>query len=101
MLTDQPGIHERRPAVPTDNHDSRKQHEQPAENIDPRLRTRRELSRYDVDAYVVVALERPGGDEEEHGGIEVPLYLEPRVRAHVEDISEYISHRSNVHGDTC
>jgi len=55
--------HERRPAVPTNITTAGSNMKQPAENIDPRLRALREFSRYDVDAHVVVALQRPRGDE--------------------------------------
>jgi len=77
-----------RPVVPTDNHRQPEEHEQPAEISIHACRALREFSRYDVDAHVVVCASRPRGDEEEHGGIEVPLDLEPRVRAHVEGVAE-------------
>ncbi len=62
------------------------------------LRAMRELSRYDVDAHMVVALERPRGDQQEHDGVEVPLDLEPGIRAHVDGVAEYRVHRADDHG---
>ena len=37
-----------------------------AEDVDPGLRARRELAVDDVDAHVLVELERIGGDQQEH-----------------------------------
>ena len=67
--------------------DGRQQHEDAAEDVDPRLCARREPAADHVDAHVLVAPQRIGRDQQEHRGIEIPLQLEPGVGADVERVA--------------
>ncbi len=42
---------------------------------------------HDVDADVLVEGERPGSGEQEHGGEQPPLQLEPSVGAQIEELT--------------
>ena len=73
VLADVVRVEQRRPAVPGDDDDGRQQHEQRAEDVDPRLAARRQAAVEDVDAHVLVELERIRRDQQEDSGVEIPL----------------------------
>ena len=64
------------------------QEEERAEDVDPRLRLHRQSPGDDIDAHVLVTQQRIARTEQEDGGEEVPLRLEERVGAHVEELAD-------------
>ncbi|MPL93316.1 hypothetical protein SDC9_39442 [bioreactor metagenome] len=67
--------------------DHRHQEEDVAEQVDPVLHTTRPGAVENVDADMLVLLQRIGGGEQEGRAIEIPLQLEPGIRRYVEDLA--------------
>ena len=82
------GSDEHRPRQVQEDEGHRQQEEERAEDVDPRLRLHRQPPGDDVDAYVLVTQQRVARTEQEDRGEEVPLRLEERVGAHVEELAD-------------
>src|SRR5262249_51453816 len=83
-----PGIQEYGDGQPENDEGHRQEKEQAAEYFDPGLRPPRKTAGYDVDADVLVTQERVSGAQQENGGEQVPLELQPRVGAHIERVTD-------------
>ena len=68
--------------------DERHQEEQMPEQVDPVLDAPRERPVDDVDADVLVLLERVGRGQQERGAEQIPLQFKPGVRRHVERLAD-------------
>jgi hypothetical protein len=90
---------EERPRQPCDEQARRDQEEQCPEEVDPELAALGELHVEDVDAHVLVALERVRRAEHHDGGEQVPLDLEPRVARHVERVAHHRVARADEAGE--
>ena len=58
------------------------------EKVDPVLHAAREHAVDDVDADMLVLLQRVGGGQQEGGAEQIPLQLQPGVRRHVERLAD-------------
>ena len=79
---------EHRPRQVQEDDGHRQEEEERAEDVDPRLRLHRQSPGDDIDAHVLVAQQRIARTEQEDRGEEVPLRLEERVGAHVEELAD-------------
>ncbi len=86
-FTDPPGFDEPRPGEVGQDHADRQQEQKAADDVDPDPRAFRDHAVDEVDAHVLVHLERIGGAEQHHAGEHVPLDFEPGVRARAEQVA--------------
>ena len=82
-----PGLDEPRPGEIGEDHADRQQEQEAADDVDPDARALGHHAVDEVDADVLVHLERVGRAEQHHAGEHVPLDFEPAVRALAEEIA--------------
>ena len=83
------GIDEDRPRQRHDDDRHRQQKEDAADHVDPGAQARRQLPEDDVDPDMLVVQQRVAGGQQEHRREQVPLQLEPGVRADVEQVARH------------
>src|SRR5262245_60658265 len=86
-FVDAPGYHEPRPREVDEDHADRQEKEQAADDVDPNARSFGERRVDQVDAHVLVDLERIGTAQQYHAREHVPLYFQPGVGACTEQIT--------------
>ena len=86
-LADPPGFNEPGPREIHEDDADRQQEQKTADDVDPDARTLGDHAVDEIDAHMLVHLERIGRAEQHHGGEHVPLDFEPAVRAHAEQIA--------------
>src|SRR5258708_1437997 len=93
------GLHEHRPRQIHDDERHRQQEEETAEEVYPALRSPRQPPSDDVDADMLVAPQRVAGAQQEDGGEEIPLGLEPGIRADIEGVAQESVEGADQHRD--